>query len=92
MQIINPYKDKEIPELLIDEPFMLWCPEREAYYRTVITHWYSSYVARDLQLGVGVLYFTIAKKDWSSNDAHRSIAAIRTLFVDNNYAFNFKRL
>ena len=92
IKIINPYKDKEIPELLIDEPFMLWCPERKAYYRAVIVHWYSSYVARDLQLDVGVLGFTIAKKSWASNDAHSNIATIRKLFVDNDYAFNFKRL
>ena len=90
IKIINPYKDKEIPALLIDEPFMLWCPERKVYYRVVIAHWYSSYVARDMQLGTHALAFTIAKKDYASNDAHSSIAVIQKLLVDNNYVFNFK--
>ena len=91
MKVVNPYKEKDIPKLIADEPFMLWCPKREIYYRTVIAKWYGGLVLRDTQLEEDKLFFTVAKLNQKGSDMYRTIEEIIEVLKTKNYWFSFKK-
>ena len=92
MKIVNPYKDKDIPKLIADEPFMLWCPKRDIYYRTVIVKWYGGLVLRDTQLAKDKLFFTIARLNATGSDMYRTTEEIIEVLQTKNYWFSFKNV
>ena len=101
MKVVNPTNDSTIPELLLDEPFMLWCPDSKIYYRVVIMkydHSYSNdspyvYVIKDTQTMVrstDIKCFTVRDKD-TGRDLYKSLDIVTSLIKDNEYEFTHLR-
>ena len=93
MQIINPYKDKEISKLTVDEIFMLWCPESTTYRTVAIRRFsMSRYIIKDTQLPNDSLGFTVSRGDRPSSDVFDTIKDIIEIFEKCNYIFRFNHI
>ena len=91
MKVVNP-KEGKCPDIRVNEPFMLWCPVANGYYRTIIRIWLGGdrYVIRDTQGLTTIAAFCIAKSPGGTDLFDTASEAIEVV-LQGNYKFYYTR-
>lgn len=100
MKIVNPKLGKFGEDLQLEEPFMLWCPDRKRYHMVVVRLWADAQGGRSTDTDVvvgsaqqpsGILrYFTVGQRDRNGHDLFKSMSELLLLFSDDNYTILYR--
>ena len=87
MKVVNP-KEGKCPDISVGEPFMLWCPATNGYYKTVVKLWLGGtrYVIRDTQGLTTIAAFCIAKSP-GGTDLFDTVGEAIEILLQDNYTF-----
>ena len=102
MNVVNPVNGKPIPMIVLDEPFMLRCPQTDLYYRSVVsvygrgpyTNGYK-YIIKDTQSSSGPNRLTIkeftVRNITTCCDMYKTLDEVIQLIASNDYEFTHIR-
>ena len=92
MKVVNPKEGKR-PAIRVNEPFILWCPVTNGYYKTVIRLWLGGtrYVIRDTQGLTTIAAFCIVESPGDA-DLFDTAHEASEILLQGNYKFWYSRV